>query len=453
MGAWQVILGDQQGRSISNISAIAFGKQYTGTLNRPAMFTFWVPADDPRVSGLYTAGDGLPYLTETRTLRCYRQEAGGWVLRFAGHIWIVEDDGDAQTQKSAVTAYDPLLLANLRIARRMIWRASLAAASRLFVPDYYAADNSTWSFPLYDDAAATNPGAKTGGSNIVSVPGVDIARGLLNCTNYYDGFTGLDDFYPNTRANTQLPYPSGASPGNPDIRPPADPVISPTLDNKRVGEMLVSLMSQDGSFDLEVVPTDAQKATVAHCPSPFGKAGDYSGHTITNVYQTLALLKFYQPLRGANLTNIVFGWGIAPYNVAAISRVVDGSALANYGRVIGKGIRATSFSVASITNFGRVGMADPATVDITNLAMLQALAVEEVKLGGVARQTVTITPASGASPLPWDDFNLGDYVNVLAGAQLRGGFSGYQRIYGVVLDIADDSTVEILSSVVASPTA
>jgi hypothetical protein len=42
-------------------------------------------------------------------------------------------------------------------------------------------------------------------------------------------------------------------------------------------------------------------------------------------------------------------------------------------------------------------------------------------------------------------------VTVQAGAKLRGGFRGLHRVYGYTLDILDDSSTEVLSSLTTSP--
>src|SRR5690242_9571850 len=122
MGSWRVLVGDAYGNTIANVSPIAFEKQLTQTLNRPAVFSFKVPANDKRVASL--ASDGYPKVGEGRTVRAYRQEpqADGshrWVPRFAGYVWQVQDEGSANDEWTTCTCFDPFQVLAHRYARVM----------------------------------------------------------------------------------------------------------------------------------------------------------------------------------------------------------------------------------------------------------------------------------------------------------------------------------------------
>jgi len=440
---WEAYLCDRFGYPIQNISRVCFGKQYTATLNRPAQFTFWAPSNDPKIGGLHT--DGNPYLMEGRAIRVYRSGA----LVFTGHVWQVEDDGDAETQKTSVTCYDPLQWWTRRVARKMVY-ANLSIGSpsiNLYVSLFTNKDDDVYTFQ------STNPHSST-----------ETARGLLNALNDYDGFTGLDDFYfssiyrPNVATPSSVTNQSAPSSGNVNI----------AFANSRASDVLTALVGQSGNFDLEVVPTDSDfyssatagpfhggsRSATFQQAYKFGWAGDYDtirGSLLTKPWKTLALLKYYSPIKGSQQDAVVFGYDAYPHNVAGISRLVDLQNLTNNSVMLGSQNWAREVNVTSVQTYG-AGMDVLGLSDIVDPVLLDALAAEEVQLGGNAKQTVQITPLAGArTPLPFDDFVLGDQVHVNAGSKLRGGFIGLQRVYGFVVDISDDTDTETLSSLVTSP--
>lgn len=104
--AWSFVLCDLAGNPITILDNVATGRQITYTLNRPAQVQFVVPSDSPRANLTHTDGD--PYLNEmNRVLKCYRLEQSGWVLRFAGIVFQIQDEADETSARSSVTAYDP----------------------------------------------------------------------------------------------------------------------------------------------------------------------------------------------------------------------------------------------------------------------------------------------------------------------------------------------------------
>lgn len=441
--SWEVYLCDRFGYPIQNISRVCFAKQYTATLNRPAQFTFWAPSSDSKVGGLHT--DGNPYLMEGRAIRVYRSGA----LVFTGHLWQVEDDGDGESVKTQVTCFDPLQWLTRRIARRMVY-VNLTVGSpsiNLYVSLFTNKDDDVYTF----QASNGHGSAET-------------ARGLLNAANDYDGFTGLDDFYlssiyrPNVATPSSCTNQSAPSTGNVNI----------AFANSRCSDVLDALVGQSGNFDLEVVPTDTDyyssatagpfhggtRSATFQQAYKFGWAGDYDsirGSLLTKRWKTLALLKYWSPLKGSQQDSVIFGYDKYPHNVSAISRLVDLQNLTNNSVMLGSQNWAREVNLTSVQTYG-AGMDVQGLSDITDPVLLDALATEEVDLGGNAKQTVSITPLAGArTPLPFDNFVLGDQVHVNAGSKLRGGFTGLQRVYGFTLDIGDDHTTETLTNLVASP--
>lgn len=119
-GIWSVWACDLAGYPISNLTPFASDKKYVEILDRPASFSFTLDPAHPRIYGLHV--DGHPFLTNYRRLikayRWSRQADGSWgyTLRFAGHAWVVQDDGDDAGQATSVTALDPLNVMMYRFA-------------------------------------------------------------------------------------------------------------------------------------------------------------------------------------------------------------------------------------------------------------------------------------------------------------------------------------------------
>src|SRR4051794_17861967 len=103
---WRIVIADIAGAAIVSVDGIASNKQVGYRWNRPAQLTFVVPSDDQRVNTPHTDGD--PFIScSNRVVKGYRLESGVWTLRFAGPIMQVEDNGDAESVSTAVTAFDP----------------------------------------------------------------------------------------------------------------------------------------------------------------------------------------------------------------------------------------------------------------------------------------------------------------------------------------------------------
>lgn len=167
---------------------------------------------------------------------------------------------------------------------------------------------------------------------------------------------------------------------------------------------------------------------------------------------TLAALDIYARA-GTNRPNVVFAWGMAPHNLQRIERNGDGVPVAN--ALTGFGwtppgatapISQVATTPASIAAYGRYEALEQFG-DVTNTAFLQQLLAEEASLRADGRELVTITPSTGDDarrvPRPWRDFTTGDTVQVRAGAALRGGFSGLQRVYGFSYTVNDEGVTTI----------
>jgi hypothetical protein len=155
-------------------------------------------------------------------------------------------------------------------------------------------------------------------------------------------------------------------------------------------------------------------------------------------------------------------WGGPTHNASRVERTLDMTSFANDIQVIGSPAAGSTqrpvqnvTDATSITNYG--AYEDVMTYsDITQQAYLTVLANQAIALRKVPKQIANFTPqADPGSPNalnPFTDFERGYLINVYAGAALRGGFSGQQRIWGFDIDLDDDG-VERVTSIQTGPDA
>ena len=473
MSKWRILVGDRYGNVIGNISPIAFGKELTCKLNRPAQFTFNVPSGDARVSAMHD--DGYPTISEGRSIWAYRNElqqdgSTQWVIRFAGSIWQIEDVGDPEQAWTSVTCFDPLQVLNRRLARGMFQATEGGGVTRM---DY---SDSTVSFDPYSggfpsDFFAFTVVDKTTGAPITASAAL-VADGLLGCTNQYDGWTGLRSAYINSLHLPYLGWYDGVQlttaqwaakrSGNfggtllqAETLPPNTPPIAPSFDHKQVGEAIVDLTNGYNMFDFVVtpnpstVPFEGRLLYGSAREWPFDSTFPSGQRALTmNFFRPLADLSFVAGQRGS-IRKVTFAWGTGARNVSSISRLVDLETLVNNVQVVGGAGTATALDAASAARFGSAVDALYAQ-DVVDQAQLAALASESILLPKAGTPTYTLTPGPNA-PLPFDTFDVGDTVTVMAGAGLRGGFSLQQRVYGFTLTMDDDHEAEMLTELLTSP--
>jgi hypothetical protein len=468
IGRWRVLITDRFGNTIGNVSPIAFSKTLTETLNRPAVFSFKVPANDLRVRTIRS--DGYPVVAEGRGVRAFRYElqadgSSRYVCRFAGPIWQISDDGDESSAWSTVTCFDPLQVLNRRLARQMYAYSDAVGGTW---PIFYA-EGVLRTSPSISDTFTFAPADNRTASPVVGpFSATTIARGLLNCSNLYDGFSGLVDGYASQKFSDRaltIPQNQAAS----SVQEPQAPVVSPTYDHKRVGEAITDLCAGYNMFDLVVTPLDGSTKFNYY---GLGLAPEYQGGSVPvdqlwtpsaaspSLYQPnygytfrpWASLTFAPGQRGTTRPACVFSWGQAPHTVRQISRVVDLEQLVNNAFAVGADT-FTSVGVVDLNSVARLGAGvdSESYSDVTDATHLAALAAEITQLGKAGAPTYVATPTPGRSPLPYDDFGIGDTVTMRAGAALRGGFSGLHRVYGFTFTIPDNGGTEILSQLVTSP--
>ncbi len=186
----------------------------------------------------------------------------------------------------------------------------------------------------------------------------------------------------------------------------------------------------------------------------------------------IAVLHIYKK-KANNQFGQVMAWDKGPRSLTSISRMVDGTRLANVIRYI------TGFFIpgsdqtdaASIAEFGKYWAQQtfPAGEDPNYVA---GLAFAQLQLRKTGQRTMTANPSPERSPLPLRDYALGDYVPVWASRNLREpigidfqayfdhpeydpGAWGYQRVYVIPIDVDDNgvATVPELTTSVDSQSA
>ncbi len=140
----------------------------------------------------------------------------------------------------------------------------------------------------------------------------------------------------------------------------------------------------------------------------------------------LSELHIYQEA-GVTQHNAVFGWSTGPHNVTELSRLVDGTQLANTVTMIGgDGDSATQIDTDSQTDYGRYYSQQVISdADASEHALLNQFAKQELikRTHGVI--TVEFQPAPEYSPLPLRDYGPGDWVPVWADDRFREPLQGW----------------------------
>lgn len=139
----------------------------------------------------------------------------------------------------------------------------------------------------------------------------------------------------------------------------------------------------------------------------------------------------------------VFTWDKTARSLVSLQRAIDGTRRANrvqYFQDQGGDPVTLQSDATSIARYGEYWdqqFFPNQTVD----AAVESLAALVLELRKNGKYTVTFSPAPERMPLLFTEFFLGDRVPVHASSKFRDKLSGYQRIYGIPIDI-DDNGVE-----------
>jgi hypothetical protein len=172
----------------------------------------------------------------------------------------------------------------------------------------------------------------------------------------------------------------------------------------------------------------------------------------------LAELNIYQNA-GTQRNAAVFGWDKGPRNLVRISRLKDGTKMANeiiyftgQGTLKGGGYgAATESDAGSQAKYGVYaeqkalpGQVSEATVDLIAIGELGVR-----KFGGL---TLSVDVAPERGPIEFNDYDLGDTVPLYASNRLRYPISHLQRVYEIPVTIGEDGRGAVTGLLLSDPT-
>ncbi len=398
-----VVLDLKTFETLSFLDRLASQRTATYTLNQAAVATGVVPSDNPEVNIPWPSIDDDPFLAEgTRVLLGFRREGVApdppWVIRFAGIIMQMEDTAASDDSFSSYTAYDP-------------WQYLLSRP----------VCNADGSLPGPDGISFTATHADV------------IAQELLANTIFNQGPVGVD---------------AGAINGGTGF-------YDGTIETCIAIDINFAQGTTVGQAWQQLCDLDVCDIVLAPIYDPKNRPGYLCQF---NIYTEV----------GSILDDQIFAWDMPSRSLVGISRLVEGGTQrANKVKYFsGQGGSATggqtipvqtdAGSVARFGEYWRQQFFPGQNV----AAAVQQLAQAQLQLSAAGKVTVAISPAPQRSPIPFEDFFLGDRVPVYASDRFRapipdpatsGSMVQYQRIYGIPLLIADDASEQINQMLTAIP--
>jgi len=413
---WRWVVTTLETQTLTFLDRLTFQAEVKYILDGTATAKLTVPSDNPEVNIL--DDDGYPFVDEgDRLLYGFRREGGfndsdlKWVCRYAGTILQTEDTGLTENARTVISAEDPW---------QLLYQRPMVNIDGDF-PD-------TAGFFSFDDTQVGH-----------------IALTFLRNTIINHGSVGIDmgDTTPAWSVDTDgnpVQLPGTAFWGNPLparfgalTKSKYETTTQLDLDLQQgisVGEVF-DQMIQTGALDILLTPIY----------DPINRPG-YT-HEISIVQRA-----------GREATDSVFGWDKPGRNLVRISHMKDGHQRANTVRYYqGQGGQPVSGGIPisygpSILRYGEYWAQQffPGRIEDAALAIAQLQLF--LRENGV--DTVEIEPTVERAPWLFLEWFLGDTVSIPASRNLRQALSGFQRIYGTVVNV-DENSYETLPQVLGSP--
>jgi hypothetical protein len=177
----------------------------------------------------------------------------------------------------------------------------------------------------------------------------------------------------------------------------------------------------------------------------------------------LVELNMYVPPAGQIRNDAVFAWDLPGRSVVDVSQQIDGEQLANvvqgYAGLGGTPVTQQR-DTDSITKYGEYWSQIFTTGSQTSRPVVEALALAQVRIRANGGRSISFDPAPERSVLSLRDYHRGDYVPLWASRNLRQPIapdydnppSGYQRVYGIPLEIRDDGVEQVRSILTSQDT-
>lgn len=254
---------------------------------------------------------------------------------------------------------------------------------------------------LFRRLVRNSAGSKTADVTFTSESGATIARTLVERTIRYGGPLGIS--YTGTGSSTSLDGTFAAT--------TAQTVTFPQ--GTSVGDALVYLTDTD-TMDVVFAPLDRQDGMLVEMSVP--------------------------AQRGTAKPNAVFAYAMGNHSIQSIRRLRDAFELANDVDIYGPHLNLHGHPTPDATSQGIYGVWEDVRIlpDINSQTFLDTLAQNEQDLRRNPRETLSISPAPEKGPVPFNEYDVGDTVQVYVGPTLRKTFAGAQRVYGLDLEIDDD---------------
>lgn len=155
--------------------------------------------------------------------------------------------------------------------------------------------------------------------------------------------------------------------------------------------------------------------------------------------------------RGAERDGAIFAWDRPPNNLLRITRLVDGTQRANKVQFYAGDVSEPATLAQDATSISKYGKywAQQVWTGQNVAAAVDALANLQLRLRKNGQTTITISPAADEAPVALLEYDVGDRVPVYASKRFRKPMSGYQRVYGIPIQIGDDM-IEMVDQLLCS---
>ena len=392
---WRWVMTTLNPQTLTDLTQVATGRKLMYRLNGPAVATATVPSDNPKVN-ILDAGD--PFVEEgVRCLLGFRREGGfpPWVIRYAGIVLLTGDAAESEDADTLVTAYDPWSILDVRPVQCL--SAGPDCPNGYLMP-----------------TGGVLPGVN--GMSFTATQAQVVALTLLRNTIVNDGNAYLDAGA--TWAGT------GFYAGTIE---PCDPIDINFQQGLSVGDAWRQVVST-GKCDIILRPIY----------DPINRPG------------TLCEVDIYERA-GAPRYDAVFGWDSGPRSLVNTNRTKDGTRRANrvqFYQDQGGDPVALQSDAASISRYGAYWYQQFFPVQ-TDDVPVESFAELVLELRAQGKTVVTVSPAPERSPVPFQEYYLGDTVPVYASSKFRRTMTGFQRIYGLPVDL-DDNGVETVRELLCS---
>ena len=393
---WRWVITDLDSSTITFLDRLTYEATVTYGLNRGSTAKLSMPSDNPEVNILHT--DGEPFVSEgNRLLYGFRREGDPdqpWKIRFAGKILQVEDHGELENARTIVTAFDP-------------WQL-LYQRPMVNIDDEFPDKAGFFSF---DDTQLGVIALTFLRNTILNQGELGIDIGFQVVGNMEEPMTGTEywagEFEDTTAIDTKFEQ------------------------GMMVGEIWDQVLGT-GALDIVLTPVY----------DPFRRPG------------IMADMSIFEEA-GEQKDDAIFAWDKPSRNLQGIDSLKDGTKRANTiryhweqgGAAVNPGGIPISYG-PSILKYGETWHTQffPFRIEeaVAALAQLQLALMQD----GI--KTVQAVPAPERMPFLFTEFWLGDRVPVYASNRLRQAIAGYQRVYGVVLQI-DENSYEQVPQLLVSP--